>query len=158
MARRRRSPVLEYRRVQALLHAAFLRMGLARLCAVCPDCCCARFSFGQLVESADCTVLPIDVLPTVGNPSTPCCQLTATGCALPTDRRPWVCVGHVCQQWTVAMTDSQALELRQLFARLDAAYGHVEQAASTVAVLAHPFLANRPRSKQPGAAVQRALQ
>ena len=115
-----------------MLRAAFGRLGLERLCAACPDRCCARFSFEQLVEPTDLTVLPAEMRPAARSSSPPCRHLMPTGCALPADRRPWVCVSHVCEQWAAAMSDSQALELQRLFARLDAAYGRVQQVAETL--------------------------
>ncbi len=123
--RRRRSVVARYRRQQAVLRAAFLSMGLARLCADCTDRCCGHFSFGQLTVPADRAVLPPDVLPTVDDAAAPCRQLSSTGCALPIDRRPWVCVRHTCERWERSLTAQQAAELERAFERLDSLFAEL---------------------------------
>lgn len=118
--------IQNYRTAQARLQAAFAAMGLARLCASCPDPCCARVSFAQLLVPADLAVLPADALPTVQDVSVACCHLAASGCDLPHDRRPWLCVSHMCERWSARMTTAQALRLQRLFTDLDVAHDAVD--------------------------------
>ena len=75
-------------------------------CPGCTDNCCQRatvwYDFKDLLWF-HLTAVPIPVAQLAPSPNRPCQHLAEAGCALPRDRRPFVCTWYICTAQRVTM-------------------------------------------------------
>lgn len=80
-------------------------------CPTCEQTCCRRatpyFDFRDLVYLHFCNIQPPHAQP-IAQASEQCRYLTANGCDLPREKRPWICTWYICP-------DQKALLKNDLF-------------------------------------------
>ncbi len=98
---------------------AFARL-CSRLCPACPDPCCLRVSPHGLMDQTD--VLHLAARDWRGTPlATPtdkgCPFLTAEGCNLPWEARPFACLRYLCRPLQDALEEAELAALAAALTR-----------------------------------------
>lgn len=118
----------EVRRLQEALHAEFLAVDGAAVCAACSECCCDRGRYHVTLVNL-LAYLAAGEAPPLTDFSVTCPWLAADGCRFEAGRRPFNCVTFICTAVEERMDAVQRTrfyaceaELRRIYLAFDQRY------------------------------------